>query len=153
MFNLLTIQSTARSVIAAAELDSVAYFEDADVIAEDGYQRDTVEDRLNTRGFAVTVELPVGGRVIDRAPNVTHAHVVFAVNVVVNPKVNADNEDRDILEIVDVVCSAMLAHGSDATDRFEHDDDAFSLLVDDEGKLMYMILFRAHTVLAETVNL
>jgi hypothetical protein len=153
VFNIKDIQGTARDTIAAATLDSVAYFEDADVIADVGLSADAIMQRLEARGFVVVVDIPLGVRTSQRAPSVTHGEVPFGVIVQVNPKINAEQLNRNVLEIVDVVCSAMLAYGSDPTDRFEHDEEAVTLYVDDQGLLSYLILFHAQTVLAPYVTI
>lgn len=152
MFNLDEIQSTAETVLAAATLDGSAYYESGDVILDDGTKRDQIEERLATRGFVTVVEKTVGVRITDRAANVCEGIAAFTVSVKVNPKVNAENLNRDPIKIVDVNASAMLAHGTDPTDRFDIPDDAVDLICDDEGLVWYLCMFTAHTTLAPYVN-
>jgi hypothetical protein len=154
MNTLTGLQELMRTTIAAGTVDLPTYFEDGDVIADVGQSRDAIEERRNTRGFVVTVDLPTQLRVTERAPAVTQCHAVVPVVVDVNPEVNTTTgSGKNILEIVDVVCSALLAYtGTDATDRFEHEEEAALLMTNDSGTVSYVIWFRANVVLAEKFN-
>lgn len=154
MIDLAEIQSLTRSTIAAGTVVQPTFFEDADVVADAGNGKDTIEQRLNTRGFCVVVDLPINGDVTSRAPASTQCDVLIPVHVQMNVNQNSSSSGagKNVLEIVDVVCSALLAYGTGA-DRYEHADPAFELVTNDQGAVAYVVWFKKPTVLAEVVNL
>lgn len=151
MNDLQDVQALLRSTIAAATVDSVPYFEDGDVIADDGLQLDVIEQRIISRGFAVVCDLPVQAKVVRRAPNVNQCQAVFPVTFEFNPqRITELGSMFGILSTMDVAASALLAYGTNPTDRFECADDAFDLLSNDAGLVKYVLWVFAQINLAAT---
>lgn len=152
MMDIQNVQELIRDTIAAAQVDSAAYFEDADIIADDGLQKEAIEQRIAARGFAVVCDFPVQGKVTQRAPNVNHVQGIFPVVIEFNAQRNSEDGAAGInlLQCFDVIASTLLAYGSDPTDRFELADDAFDLLVNDAGLVKYVLWVFAQINLAAT---
>src|SRR5688572_6179936 len=104
---LNTVQELMRDTIAAGIPEQTAYFQDGDVVVDTGSERNAIEKLLNTRGYCVSVDLPIRATVIDRAPGVSQCHALIPVHVQLNPnQISADGgAGKEILDIVDVVCS------------------------------------------------
>lgn len=148
MKELKDAQELLRSTIA-----DYSYFSGKTVIADVGLSKDAIEIAVNNSGFCVVVDLPIACDLMQRGPGVSECNVTFPVHVQVNPTVNAANGGAgvNVLEAIDSVCSAVLGYeGTDSTDRFEHEEKPFELVVNDAGLLAYVIWFRTMITLAAT---
>ncbi len=151
MNDVQNVQQLLRDTIAGAQVDSVSFFEDGDILADDGLKRDAIENRLASRGFAVSCDYPVMAKVVRRAPNVNQCEAVFPVVVSFNVEQNAIGAQKNILQTFDVIASTILGYaGNDPTDRFEFANDAMDLLVNDAGMVKYVLWIFAQINLAAT---
>lgn len=140
MIQLKDIQATAKTTI-----ENASFFSGKSVFADVGLSRNEIEAALNTTGFCVVIDLPLGGKTFQRTQGVNQTYVLLPISVRVNPETNASTNGSNVsaLEAVQEVALSLLAYSeSDEADRFEIEDDAFDLTIDDAGILWYFLWFR-----------
>lgn len=143
MTDLKDIQELQRDTIAAGPEEDPTYFSNESVIADDGLQGDAIEAALNNRGFVVIVDLPREPKTVADHPGVTHQQWCCPVWIQLNPQANATGAQKNILEAVQKVYSALFQYSdADQAEKFESDDEnPGDLFVNDAGTQTYLLRF------------
>lgn len=144
MTELKDIQQLARDTIFAGPEEDPDYFASDSVIVEDGKTGDEEESALNERGFVVVVDLPCEPKEMSMHPGVTHQSWCIPVWLRINPEKNPTGANKNILEAVQKIYSALFQYSdTDQAEKFESDsENPGDLFVNDAGLLTYLIRFR-----------
>lgn len=144
MTDLKDIQALARTLILAGPEEDPAYFASESVIVSDGNEDTSEEAALNGRGFVVTVDFPCEPKEISSNCGVSHQQWCIPVWVRVNPETNPNGANKNILEAVQKIYSALFQYSdSNQAEKFESDsENPGDLFVNDAGLTTYLIRFR-----------
>ena len=144
MTDLKDIQQLARDTIFAGPAEDPTYFASDSVLVADGTTDNTEETALINRGFVVIVDLPCEPKVLTENPGVVHQEWCVPVWVRVNPETNPAGANKDILEAVQKIYSALFQYSdSDQAEKFSSDqENPGDLFVNDAGLQTYLIRFR-----------
>jgi hypothetical protein len=130
-------QQHATDLIAAH-----AYFSGETVIAELGLGSDAREAALNGRGICVSV-LPLDeGRASSQGTAAAGVRVSVITLLEVNPRVNAEQAQKDVYLAIKAIKAALLAYtGVNPNDRYSVAERAFDFSDHDPGLLGYLQTF------------
>lgn len=144
------LQTTQRDLI-----DARAFFDDVEVLVDDGNQTPAIEAQLREIGVCIVVCPALTG---SRGSQATHELSLRAENVVklfVNPKRNADpaGAQLGVLESIREIVVAVLGYGGPGGkvkgERFfETPEDVFALNTFDPGLWVYDVFFVKNFVFA-----
>jgi len=154
MVSFPEIQDLARDTIKNL---ASGYFTDDLVESDVGLSKDVIESSLTTRGVAYVVDMPVAGSVQERTTGVSLVSVTLPVIIHLNPKQNAADGGAgvNVYEALENIFGALLNYVSvsdglnDDADRFEPEDECFSLSVGDGGLITYVCFFRKLCALSD----
>lgn len=144
MTELKDIQQLARDTIFAGPEEDPAYFASDAVILDDGKKADEEEAALNDRGFVVMVDFPCEPKTESTNCGVVEQSWCIPVWVRVNPEKNPSGANKNILEAVQKIYSALFQYSDEnQAEKFESDtENPGDLFVNDAGLTTYLIRFR-----------